>query len=136
MPDMTPGQLIERFYNEVWNQWNEAAASEILGPKFKFRGSLGRETAGIEEFLDYTRSIRAAFPDFHNDIEALIVEGDSAAARLTYTGTHRGVALSIEATGRPIRYAGAAFFTCHKGLIEKAWVLGDLDSLKQQLTES
>lgn len=30
-------------------------------------------------------------------------------------------------------YSGAAFFTAAGGLLTKAWVLGDLDSLRPQL---
>lgn len=77
--------------------------------------------------------IRAAFPDFHNEIEAIIAEGEHAAARLTYIGTHEGELLGIAAARQKVSYAGAAFFTFHDNRIAKVWVLGDALSLMRQI---
>ena len=62
-----------------------------------------------------------------------MVDGDRAAARLLYSGTHTGTLLGMPATGRRFEYAGAAFFTASDGLLTSAWVLGDLDALRRQL---
>jgi hypothetical protein len=35
--------LIERFYGELWNKWNDNAVDDTLSPDFTFRGSLGPE---------------------------------------------------------------------------------------------
>jgi hypothetical protein len=40
------GALIEKFYGELWNQWNDAAVEGTLSPRFTFRGSLGRRHPG------------------------------------------------------------------------------------------
>jgi hypothetical protein len=34
--------LVERFYGELWNRWNDPAVEDTLGPGFAFRGSLGQ----------------------------------------------------------------------------------------------
>jgi len=39
----------------------------------------------------------------------------------------------VEATGRVITWAGGAFFTTDGERITELWVLGDIDSVKQQL---
>ncbi|MGH6906298.1 MAG: hypothetical protein ACREDX_00390 [Aestuariivirga sp.] len=39
----------------------------------------------------------------------------------------------MEATGREIAWAGGAFFKMADGKIAELWVLGDIDSVKQQL---
>ena len=64
----------------------------------------------------------------------LIATDDRAAARMRFTGTHRGPLLGIPATGRTFTYTGAAFFTSASGLITDIWVIGDVDALRQQLT--
>ena len=64
---------------------------------------------------------------------ALAEDGDQAAARLRYSGTHTGPLLGYPATGRAFTYAGAAFFTAADGLLASAWVLGDLVDLRRQL---
>ncbi len=38
--------LIERFYGELWNRWDDSAVEDTLSPGFNFRGSLGQETTG------------------------------------------------------------------------------------------
>jgi len=118
-------QLVERFYSEAWNRWSEAAVDELLDERFVFRGSLGDEVGGRDGFRAYRGKIRAAFPDFHNEILDLVVEGSHAAARLRYSGHHRGEILGLLPAGTLVTYDGAAFFTARAGRLAEAWVLGD-----------
>ncbi len=130
----TPRMLVERFYAEIWNRGDEAVARAILAPDFRFRGSLGVTADDVDGFLAYVRKVRAALGDYRCIIEDMIVEGDNrTAARMTFTGVHRGELLGVAATGRTVSWAGAAFFTCRDGRIAELWVLGDLDSLRRQL---
>lgn len=126
-------ELVRRFYAEVWNRWDDAAVDELLAGRFSFRGSLGDEVRGRDGFRGYRDRIRAAFPDFHNEIVDLVATGDRAAARLRYSGHHRGEVLGIAPTGRRAVYAGAAFFTATDGQLGEVWVLGDVEGLRRQL---
>jgi steroid delta-isomerase-like uncharacterized protein len=125
--------LIQRYYHEMWNPWNFSVADDILAETIVFRGSLGTETVGREAFRGYMRQVQNAFPDFHNDIESLVAEGDNVVARLTYSGTHRGEIFGVAPTNKSIRYAGAAFFRISDGEVAEGWVLGDLLTLLRQL---
>ena len=129
----TAKQLVRRWYEEVWNRWDESAIAAIVHPEIVFRGSLGQEHRGREGIAAYMRFVRAAFPDFHNRIDLLVAEEPHVFARLTYAGTHRGPLFEFEATGRRIEYAGAAVFTVRDGLIAEGWVLGDVHTLRHQL---
>ena len=60
--------------------------------------------------------------------------GGGAGPRLRYTGHHEGVLLGRQGRGEPIDYAGAAFFQCAEGRLAAAWVLGDLDTLRRQIS--
>jgi steroid delta-isomerase-like uncharacterized protein len=126
--------LVRRYYEALWNRWDFALADELIAERLVFRGSLGVGVRGREGFKEYMRAVRAAFPDFHNLVEELIAEGDRAAARLTYTGTHRGKLLGIAPTGRRVSYAGVALFRIAEGRIAEGWVVGDLHGLARQLT--
>lgn len=125
--------LVSRFYAEVWNAWDADAARELLHPELRFRGSLGRRTQGIAEFLGYVADVRVAFPDFHNHVEDLVTDGPSAVARLSYSGTHRGTVLGAPPTGNRVEYDGIAWFTCSAGRIVDGFVLGDIEALRAQL---
>ncbi|MBL0898092.1 MAG: ester cyclase [Reyranella sp.] len=129
-------RLVERFYFEVWNRADEAVAREILHPGFRFRASLGPERLGPDGFIEYMRSIHAALADYTCIIDDLVAAGNRAAARMTFRGRHRGRFFDVEPTGKDIRWAGGAFFTTDGKQITELWVLGDVDSVKQQLNAS
>ena len=131
----TTGELVRRFYEQLWNDWDDGAVDKTLTENFGFRGTLGAETVGRDGWRSYRDTVRRAAPDFTNDIVDLVVDGERAAARLRYTGTQVGPLLGLPSTGRRFTYAGAAFFQVESGLLASAWVLGDLDDLRRQLTQ-
>ena len=126
--------LIRRYYEEMWNRWDFALADELIAGDVAFRGSLGVSVQGREGFKDYMRTVRRAFPDFHNQIEELIAEDGQVVARLTYTGTHEGELFRIGPTGRRVSYAGVAIFRIAGGRIAAGWVLGDVHALVEQIS--
>jgi steroid delta-isomerase-like uncharacterized protein len=127
-------ELVRRFYEDLWNRWDDAAVDDVLSERFAFRGSLGTETIGREGWRKYRDTVRAGARDFHNEVITLVVDGQAAATRLLYTGTHCGPLAGVEATGRRFSYAGAAFFTSDGERLTSAWVLGDLTDLQEQLS--
>jgi predicted ester cyclase len=54
----------------------------------------------MSSFAEYVDFVQRAFPEFTNEIEEVISEGDKAFARLTFRGTHRGEVFGIAPTGR------------------------------------
>lgn len=132
-PAASPRRLVERFYHEVWNRADEATARAILHPDFTFRASLGPVRTGPEGFIDYMRAIHAALAEYTCTIEELIEQDRRAAARMRFAGRHRGELFGVPATGRPVAWAGAAFFRTDGRQIVGLWVLGDVDALKRQL---
>lgn len=126
-------QLVERFYHELWNRADEAVAREILHPEFRFRASLGPERLGPEGFIAYMRSVHAALADYRCEIEELLTTEHEAAAKMRFVGRHQAPFFGVEATGREIEWAGAAFFKTDGERITELWVLGDIDAVKRQL---
>ena len=126
-------QLVERFYHEVWNRADEAVAREILHPEFRFRASLGPERRGPEGVIAYMRSVHAALADYRCEIEDLLATEHEAAAKMRFVGRHQAPFFDVEATGREIEWAGAAFFKTDGERITELWVLGDIDAVKRQL---
>jgi predicted ester cyclase len=102
--------VVRRWYDDMWNPWDFAVIEEIAAPDLQFRGSLGIAVLGRDGLKRYMQQVRAIFPGFHNQVDVLVAEHDLVAARLTYTGTHKGEVLEIAPTGKRIQNAGAAFF--------------------------
>jgi predicted ester cyclase len=82
---------------------------------------------------DYVRMVTTALSEYRCDLESLIAEGDSAAAKVRFSGIQVGDFLGHPPTGRRIEWVGAAFFTADDNKLRDIWVLGDLDSLRAQL---
>lgn len=79
------------------------------------------------------RTIHAALGAYTCTIDDLVVTGDSVAARMTFEGRHRGDFFGVAPAGKTVRWAGASFFRMAEDRIAELWVLGDVDSVKQQL---
>jgi len=126
--------LVRRFYEVLWNAWDDDAVQDVLANTFRFRGSLGTETFGCAGWRQYRDMVRSASPDFHNEVVELVCENGHAAARLTCTGHHLGHLLGIPPTGRAFHYSAAAFLECVDGRIANGWALGDVEDLRAQLS--
>ena len=125
--------LIRRYYADLWNRWDDAVVDEIIAPGIQFRGSLGVTVDGKKGFRGYVAQVRAAFPDFHNQVDELLAEGDGVMARLTYSGTHLGELYGAAPTGKKVEYGGIALFKISDGRITSGLVYGDTIGLMRQI---
>jgi predicted ester cyclase len=125
--------LIRRFYDELWNEWRFDLVDELLAPQIRFRGSRGTVMTGRDAFRRYAEATRAAFADWHNQIDELLAVDDRVVTRMTWTGTHTGRLGSIEPSGARVAYVGAAFFRIAGGLIDEAWIVGDTHAFWRSL---
>jgi steroid delta-isomerase-like uncharacterized protein len=133
---MSTPNLVEAFYERIWNAGDLAAVSELLREDFSFRGSLGAELRGHEAFKDYVRSVRGALANYRCEILACIAEGEQAFAKMRFSGTHVAPFRGYPATGLPVHWLGAALFRFEQQAIAELWVLGDLASLDAVLKDN
>jgi steroid delta-isomerase-like uncharacterized protein len=133
MSEAPISDLVRRFYRDLWNARDRSAIRELLAEDFRFRGSLGRESVGLEAFAEYVDAVHQSLAEYRCEIEELVCEGERGFARMTFSGIHRGSLLGHPPTGKRVSWAGAALFQARAGKLESLWVLGDLDSLRQQL---
>jgi len=63
----------------------------------------------------------------------LIQEGDLVAARVRYSGTHRGTWFGIPPTGRSIEVDEMMFFRFESGRLVEAWEVDDQLTMRTQL---
>ena len=127
---------IERFYRDIWNDRDKSAIPSVLHEDFTFRGSLGQEMRGHDEFAEYVEMVHAALDDYRCIIEDLVVEPPKAFARMTFQGVHAHEFLGYPPTGKPVGWAGAALFTFDGEKISDVWVLGDLKGLESVLKQN
>jgi predicted ester cyclase len=69
---------------------------------------------------------RAAFPDWHEEIEHLVVEDDTVAAHFKCSGTHLGEFMGVAATGRRMDKVDEVYFLRAKdGKFVEYWGMED-----------
>jgi predicted ester cyclase len=126
--------VVSAFYDRIWNAGDYAAIPELLSDGITFRGSLGCELTGHKEFIEYVSSIRNSLSNYQCEILDCVTEGDSAFARMRFSGLHTGAFLGYRPTNKKVHWFGAALFRFERDLISDLWVLGDLKSLEEALT--
>lgn len=131
---MNNKELINAYY-KMWNEKDFEKADKLLDPDVRFRGSLDITANGIDGFKEYALMLTTAFPNLYHAVEMLVVENNTAAAYVTYTGTHEGKIFNYEATGNRICYSGASFIQIRDNKIASINILGDLNSLYKQLSQ-
>ena len=123
--------LARRFFEEVWNQGDEAAIDRYIATDAA--GNDPTFGAGRDAFRAQWRKWRAAFPDLHFAVEDLVAEGDKVVTRWTLTGTHQGEFLGIAPTGRAVSVAGMSLDRVAAGQIAEGFDAWDELGLHRQL---
>jgi steroid delta-isomerase-like uncharacterized protein len=126
--------LLRRLFDEAWSAGNFANLPQLIAPdmQFHFRGR-GRPMTH-EQFQGMVGMWRGAFPDLRFTIEDVVTAGDRVAARMTFTGTHRGGLMGMEPTGRAVNVTMMVFARVANGRIVELWEDYDEHGMRQQLT--
>lgn len=119
----------------AWNRHDPDAVAEIFAEDAVVR-EVGNptEARGRAAIRERAAALLAAFPDFHLERVALVIDGACHADRWAMTGTHRGELFGIPATGRTVRVEGATFTRLGPdGLVVDDVHLTDLAGLLRQI---
>lgn len=79
---------------------------------------------GLAAYVEGVRAVVTGFPDYRWEVQQLVVDGDTLAARLVGQGTHTGAFEGIAPTGRTVRTQELVFYRLAGGKIVEVW--GDL----------
>jgi steroid delta-isomerase-like uncharacterized protein len=128
--------IVLRSESELWSKGNLAVADELYSPDFVCHFVAGPEWKGVEGIKREVASHRTSFPDWHEEVDDVVAEGDKVVIRFTSTGTQRGEFQGIAPTGRKVRIQEMAIFRLSHGKIVEQWGMPDVHGLLQQLTTS
>jgi steroid delta-isomerase-like uncharacterized protein len=127
--------LVRRWFEQVWNQKNEAAIDEMFSAQGRAYGFPEPDSVvtGPQGFKDLHRDFCGAFPDLHITLDDVVAEGDVVAVRWHVDATHKGDHLGFPATGRVAVLTGTSFLTIRKGQILDGWNQMDMAGLFRRL---
>jgi steroid delta-isomerase-like uncharacterized protein len=116
-------QLMQRWFQDVWNEGRIQTVYDLLAPNGVARGQRGGESEirGPEEFVKFVREIRGAFPDVKLQVEDILGAGDEVVIRWSAIMTHSGDAFGVPATGKSVRVRGISIARIKDGKIIEGW---------------
>jgi steroid delta-isomerase-like uncharacterized protein len=119
----------------AWNAHDPDAVAAVFAEDAVIReAGSPTETRGRAAVRERAAALLAAFPDFHLERLALVIDGASHADRWVMTGTQRGELFGIAPTGRAVRVEGATFTRLGvDGLVAEDVHFMDLAGLLRQL---
>jgi len=98
--------LVRRYMDEVVNAGDVGRLAEFISPDYAEVYNNVRYPLGLEGAKRHVLGGREVYPDIHVTIEQQIAEGDWVVSRITARGTHRGIWLGIEPTGKTLEFVG------------------------------
>ena len=129
-------EVVRVFYKDMWDHANTSLVPQIFHPDFTFRGSLGPQLVGHEQFIGYVNFVTGALERYTSDILALGEEGNQVFGKVRFHGYHRRELFDIAPSGRHVWWYGTPIFTFDGELVKDLWVLGDIHSLIGRLRGS
>ncbi len=125
--------LVRRAHEAVWSQGDLSAIDEIWAVDLLGHAPVGPNWRGRQDLREHVQAHRSTFPDWKEEVQEVIAEGDRVAARWISTGTDKGGFRGNPPTGRSVRIRELGFYRVANGRIVEQWVLADVLSLQQQL---
>jgi len=123
---------MERFFAEAINRRDLSRLREFCAPDYKWHGAENSQALGeVMGFEDYVRlcgDFFQAFPDFHVDIQEILVDGDRACVRYVEGGTHTAEFAGFPATQRRALWSGIGIFHLRDGLIHEEWLQSNMEA--------
>lgn len=124
--------LLNRWFEEVWNQNREESIDQLMTPDSYAHGILSPEQPrGPEGFKFFYRGFRQQFENIHVTTKDVISQDDMECALTEVTALHRK-------TGKTVHFSGLCMVRIKDGRVAEAWnqydFLGMLHQLGQDLT--
>ncbi|MEO5740468.1 MAG: ester cyclase [Vicinamibacterales bacterium] len=126
-------EIVRVFYKEMWDHANVSLVPQLFHPDFTFRGSLGPQLVGHQQFIGYVEFVTGALGQYTSDILALGEECNQVFGKLRFHGFHRRELFGIKPTGRHVWWYGTPIFTFEGERVRDLWVLGDIHGLTARL---
>jgi predicted ester cyclase len=93
---------------------------------------LGLSSSGIEEEKAVWRQALDAIPDLRHDVQEVLTEGSSTAARVVVTGALVRPFAGVDPTGSSFRLDQVVFAHVRDGKAEEVWEIADVGVLLRE----
>lgn len=125
--------IARRYAEDLWGKGDLALVVQLLAPDIVEHSNFLTPQPGIKGHKATLSHFRAAFPDWRETAEDIVVDGSLAMVRWSGQGTHQGEILGIPATGKPVTLTGMDILRIANGKIVERWAEVNVFGLLQQL---
>jgi steroid delta-isomerase-like uncharacterized protein len=127
--------LVRRWFKEVWNEGREATIDELFAESGVAYGLGDGETEvrGPAQLKPFVRNLCGTLPDLQISIQDIMAEEDKVIVRVLLEGTHLGLGLGVQPSGRRVRVEGIIVFRVSKGQFVEGWNSWDQLGLLRQI---
>jgi predicted ester cyclase len=126
-------EVVRAFYKDMWDHADKSLIPKIFHQGFTFRGSLGPELIGYDQFAGYVDRVTSALGEYTTDILTMIEEGNRVGGKMRFHGYHRKELFGVAPSGRHVWWIGMPIFTFEGSKVRDLYVLGDIYGLIARL---
>jgi predicted ester cyclase len=124
--------VVRRLFDEVWNGRNYDNIDELYASDYLFDYRPYREPVGRDSIREAVERAYASFPDYHEELLALVAEDDTVVVHMRITGTQDGQWGPVPPTGKPVDYEEIAILEFRDGqVIHQRGIVDNLAALRQ-----
>ena len=121
MPTVEDQALAARFYLDIFQRGNLAAADEILAPTFVIHSPDFELPPGPESVKYWAALTRVTFPDLQLTQVHSSTVGDKVVIHWTACATQQQELLSDASSGEPVTATGSTIFRLADGKLVELW---------------
>lgn len=123
---MTETKLLQRWYDEVWNQANENAIDELMEENATIHGlETDKAKKGPSAFKPFYKTMREALPSVSVTLDPIVKTDDIEAAHCFVTAKN--------AEGKDVTFSGITIAKFKDGKLIEGWNGFDFITMYQQL---
>lgn len=127
--------LVETLH-AIWSDGDLDTIPNVYSPGFVAHMSKSWEVPEIHGHEGVRKAIldlRSAFPDWHESVVDMVIEGDRVVTRYISTGTHEGPFVGLAPTGIRIEIDEISIYRISESTVAEQWCLADDLTLSRQL---
>ncbi len=125
-------EVVHVMHSEIWSKGNMDMIEDLFAENYIGHFPAG-VVHGLEGVMSRVKAHRTAFPDWTEEVDETIAEGDRIVTRFTSRGTNLGSFLGKPPTNNKVEISEVCIHRLVEGKIVEQWVFPDMRSMQMQL---